>query len=138
MKYRIYPPFNVPTKFEMQLNNAIDRGDVKNGVSSINSSGFIYKGILTYIGDDGGGNLFYYRIVNDAKVIIQNNIGTVDYTAGKLILDAFLVQSLPNNVDYVDFTIKPLVPDIVALRNQILLMNEEDIQIIVKDLSKRS
>lgn len=137
MKYRIYPPFNVPTKFEIKLNNSIDRGDVANGLSSIESSGFIYKGILTYVGDDGKGSLFLYRIVNDQKVIIQSDIGTVDYDIGEIILDGFLVQSIPDSKDYVDFVVTPKVQDVESLRNQILLMEDEDIILATKDLSKK-
>lgn len=138
MKYRIYPPFNVPTKFEIKLNNAIDRGDIANGLSSIESSGFIYKGILTYAGDNGKGSLFLYRIVNDQKVVIQNDIGTVDYDLGEIILDGFLVQSIPDSKDYVDFVVTPKVQDVESLRNQILLMEDEDIILSTKDLSKKA
>lgn len=137
MKYRIFPPFNVPTKFEIFLNNSIDRGDIANDLSSITSTGFIYRGILTFVGDDGKGSLFLFRVVNDKKVIIQSNIGTVNYDKGIIVLDGFLVQSIPNARDYVDFIITPKVQDVESLRNQIVLLEDEDIILATKDLSKR-
>jgi hypothetical protein len=136
MKYRIFPPFNVPTKFEIKLNNPVDRGDSANGLSAITSSGFIFKGILTYVGDDGQGSLYLFRIVNDQQVIIQRNVGTVNYVLGDIQLDGFLVQSIPGGKDYVDLTIMPKVQDIESLRNQILLMEDEDILLATKDLSR--
>lgn len=137
LKYRIFPPFNVPTKFVIELNNAIDKGDAANGISSINSTGFIYKGILTYVGDDGRGGLILYRIVNDQKVLIQAGVGTVDYTNGIIELSGLLVQSIPNSKDYIDFIIVPESQDVNSLRNQILLLEDEDVVLSTKDLSKR-
>jgi len=137
MKYRIFPPFNVPTKFEISLNNSIDKGDAANGLASIVSSAFIYKGNTTFAGDDGKGVLSLFRIVNDQKVTIENNIGTVNYETGEIVLDGFLVQSIPDNKDYVDFVIVPKVQDVESLRNQILLMEDEDIILATKDLNKK-
>lgn len=135
LKYRIEPPFNVPTKYEIKLNNAISKGDAANAESSINSSAFIYKGVITFVGDNGKGSLYLYRIVNDQKVIIQADIGSVNYADGVIILDAFLVQSIPNGLDFVDFTVELENFDINSLRNQILLLEDEDISIAIKDLS---
>lgn len=135
LKYRIYPPFNVPTKFEINLNNEISKGDSANNDSAINSTAFVYKGVTTYVGDDGKGDLYLYRIVNEQKVIIQTGIGTVDYTNGNILLDAFLVQSIPDGLDYVDFVVELEDQDVNSLRNQILLLEDEDISVLIKDLS---
>lgn len=137
MKYRIFPPLNVPTKFDIRLNNSIDTGDATNNTSSINSTGFIYKGVLTYIGDDGKGILYLYRIVNDQKVIIENNIGTVNYLDGNILLNSLLVQSIPEQKDYIDLVITPEIQDIDATRSQILLLEDEDIKLFTRDLSRR-
>ena len=138
LKYRIFPPFNVPTKFVISLNNAIDKGDAANNISAINSTGFIYKGILTYIGDDGIGGLVLYRTVNDQKVLIQSGVGTVNYTKGIIELNDLLVQSIPNTKNYIDFVVIPESQDVNSLRNQILLLEDEDVVLSIKDLSRRS
>jgi hypothetical protein len=137
LKYKIIPPFNVPTKFDFTLNNKLSRGDAKNDISSITSSGFIYRGVLTYIGDDGGGALYLYRIVNDKRVIIQRNIGTVNYETGRILINSLSVQSIPNDIEHISIYAKPLKNDVEALRNQILLIEDDDILIGVEDLSSQ-
>lgn len=130
IKKRVYPAFNTPTRFEVNFYNAFDRGDSANNVSSINSTGFTYRGITTYIGDDGKGALFLYRIVDSQKVIIQKNIGSVDYEDGVVVINALDVQGIPN-ADYIEIIAKPVQFDINTPREAILLINEEDIAVYV-------
>lgn len=137
LKYRIFPPFNRPTKYDIKTNNALSKGDATNGISSINSTGFIFRGIQTFISDDGKGSLYLYRLVNDQKVVVQAGIGQVDYDTGRIILNALEVQSIPNGQDFIDFILTPAKNDVTALREQILLLEEDDIGIAVEDLSKR-
>jgi len=135
IKYRIFPPFNVPKNFTIITNNAFSTGDSLNNISSINSSGFYYKGILTYISDDGRGNLYLYRIVNNQKILIESNVGTVNYVAGSIQLNGLIVQNIPNSLDYIDFIITPSKDDIISLREQILLLDSSDISVTVNDVN---
>lgn len=137
LKFRIVPPLDVPTKYTININNAISRGDALNNVSAINSSAFIFRGILTYIGDNGLGTLYLYRLVNNTRVIIQDTIGTVNYTTGKIILDSLEVQSIPNEQNFIDLFIIPQKNDVTALREQILLIDPDDISVFVEDQARR-
>lgn len=130
IKKRIYPAFNIPTRFEINFYNPLDRGDSANDVSSINSSGYTYRGITTYIGDDGKGSLYLYRVVDSKKTIIQKNIGSVDYENGIVVIDALDVQGIPSS-DFIEIIANPVVYDIYTPREAILLVENADISVFV-------
>jgi hypothetical protein len=132
LKARITPPFNVPTDYTINFNNQLDRGDVLNGVHSISSTGFLVGGIETFIQDDGKGNLEYYRIVNEERVVFKQNVGIVDYTNGLVCLTDLSVQSLPDGRTYLDIFAVPADEDVLAERNQIVVLEDEDIQVFVE------
>lgn len=128
---RVYPAFNAPTRFELNFFNAFSRGDSANGISSINSSGYIYRGVTTYIGDDGQGNLYLYRIVDNKKVVIQTGIGTVDYEKGVIVINSLDVQTIVDQ-DFIEMTAIPLQYDVFTPRESILLLEDEDIKVFVE------
>lgn len=130
LKKRIYPAFNSPTRFEIFFYNSLDRGDSANNVSSINSSGYVYRGVTTYIGDDGKGSLYLYRLVDSKKVIIQYGVGSVDYEKGIVIINSLDVQNILNQ-DYIDIIAKPVDYDIYTPRESILLLEDSDIKVYV-------
>ena len=133
LKYRYLPTLNIPRKLEIFLNNPVQKGDASNNISSLNSTGFLYQGSTTYVGDDGKGSLYFYRIAANQKVIFQKNVGTINYTTGKVVIDLFNVQGYVNNQAYVDFIITPEKNDITPLRNQIILIDDADIKVTVVD-----
>lgn len=130
LKKRIYPVLDVPSRFEINFYNPLSRGDSANNVNAITSSAFIYRGIATYIGDDGKGSLYLYRIANNQKIIIETGIGSVDYSNGIVILDALDVQDIVAN-NFIEIVATPSVYDIYTPREAILLLNDEDIQVFV-------
>ena len=137
IKYRIYPPFNVPTKFEFTLNNQINKGDVEHSIFSVDSTSFAFSdGIPTYIKDDGNGNLEYYRLVNGQKITYEENAGTVDYSDGHFIIESLDVASIPSGSDYVDIIVTPEKYDVIALREQIITLNDDDIVIVIEDINE--
>jgi hypothetical protein len=136
MKYRITPAFDVPSSYSVLLNNPIDLGDATNQNAAINSTGFYYNGLLSYLGDDGRGKLYVYYLSNDQKIIIQPNAGSVNYATGEIQITNLLVTGIPNDFNYMDLIITPQKNDIVAYRNQILLLDDSDITVDVVDLLK--
>lgn len=135
LKSRVRVTFNRPEKKIISLNNSLSTGDAINNVSSIKSSSFNYRNLDTYIGDDGQGNLYLYRLLNNTKSIIQRNLGTVDYSTGKIVINKLDVQ--PSNKEYVDIFCIPKVFDITSLRNQILILENVDINVSLEDLSRK-
>lgn len=130
LKKRIFPAFNSPTRFQLNFYNAFSKGDSANNVSSISSTGYIYRGVTTYIGDDGQGALYLYRIVDNKKVIIQKGIGTVNYVSGVVVINSLDVQGIDNE-DFIEIIAIPAEPDVVTPRESILLLDDADIAVFV-------
>lgn len=130
LKKRIYPAFNNPSRFELKFHNKLDRGDSANGESAITSTGYVYRGVTTYIGDNGQGSLYLYRIVDSKKVVIQQGIGTVDYEAGTVVIESLDVQDIIGQ-DFIEVIAKPLNQDIYTPRESILLLDPGDIRVYV-------
>jgi len=134
MKYRLVPAFDVLSKYSFTLNNPIDLGDATNNISSVNSTGFLYNGLMVYISDNGQGKLYIYYLSNQQKIVIQPNAGTVNYKTGEITIENLLVTGIPNGLNYIDLIVTPAINDIIALRNQILLLDDSDINVQVVDL----
>lgn len=137
IKYNIIPPFSKFFDYSIQLNNEIDTGDVINGVTGIDSSEFVYNGNLVKIADDGKGKLFLYYFLNTTRIVVNNNIGSVDYSTGKITLKNLLVDSIPNKGTKISIFATPKDYDVIALRNQILILDEQDVSVNVIDLTNK-
>lgn len=133
LKYSITPPLNVPTRFDISLNAKIDKGDATNRISSLNSTAFMRDGLVSYIGDDGLGSLYIYRLVLSQKVIVELDIGTIDYDTGRIIIPSLVVQSIVDGSENIFLILKPGTNDLNPVRNQILLMLDEDISVEIED-----
>lgn len=68
--------------------------------------------------------LFYYK---DGAKTFMRYVGTVNYSTGQLTLNNLhIVDSISSTLD---FTIQPASPDIVSLRNQIVMIDENKISL---------
>jgi hypothetical protein len=136
MKYRIVPSLARRYSTTIRLFNAIDKGDVANNSRSIKSTPFYYANNLVVLGDDGKGNLGVYR----ANVAGANSpllsVGTVNYETGELKITNLIVDSIPGNLNFINIYLYPANDDIIALRSQILLLENADINVSVLDLTR--
>ena len=83
-----------------------------------------------YIDDDGYGKVRIYKLVGGSKIYINENAGTIDYTTGKVTLSNFVPQYLsPETQTDITFSAIPKENDVLARRNQILILNLEDITV---------
>ena len=135
IKYRIIPSLNSKNNIIIKLNNSIDTGDSKNGVSSIDSSEFYLKNTKVRISDNGSGVLFLYYYSGDRKVVINSNVGSVSYESGEITLTDLVVTKIVDS-NHIDLYIKPEENDVIVLRNQVLLIEDSDINVDVIDLTK--
>jgi len=93
--------------------------------STLASTQFTFQGFLSYLDDDGLGNVRIYRFDdNRQKVTIQANVGTIDYTAGTIEIENFNPTAYAGNEVKVNCTPDRL--DIIPVREQILIMNASD------------
>ena len=77
-----------------------------------------------FLDDDGSGNIRIYYLVSGTRVYYSLNAGTIDYTNGKITLDAIMISAV-SNVDgavstQIRVTVIPNSYDIIPVRNQIL------------------
>lgn len=136
IKYRLAPPFFTFFNKDIILNNPIDRGDAKNNNSAINSTEFVYKGSTVRLADDGLGKLYLYYTLNNVRVIVNSDVGRVDYDNGKIFIENIIVNRIPKDQIYIDIFIAPKNDDVVSLRNQILRLEPEDITVSTVNLNK--
>ena len=133
MQYRLFPPLNIPQCYDINFNNVLST-NAPTGGSVVNSTPFLIGGILTYLQDDGNGNLELYRIVNDQRVVVKQSMGTVNYSTGEVSIMDLTPNSLPSGINYIDIIVQPKEEDIISLRNQIVIIEDENIEIFVSRL----
>lgn len=133
IKNKIIPPLNVPSRFVVNFNNQIDRGDAKNDISTLSSTSFVYKGQVSYLGDDGSGSIYIYRIVANTKVIFEYGVGSINYDDGSVIINNLNVQNIPSGSEFVEIKVKPARKDLFSERNQVFIIDEVDVKVTVID-----
>ena len=62
-----------------------------------------------------------------------SNVGTIDYAVGKITLHSFLPTALPTDEDEIHMIVTPSSNDVIPLRNQIIIIQEEDISVSTID-----
>jgi hypothetical protein len=133
IKDKIIPPLNVPTRFVINFNNELSKGDAQNDISSISSTSFVYKGQTSFLGDDGKGSIYIFRFVANVKVIFEFGVGTIDYSKGEIILSNLNIQSIPSGNEFVEIKATPLKKDLFSERNQIFIIDNDDVKLSVID-----
>lgn len=128
LKYEIIPPLGIKHTQTISLSNALSRGDLLNRVSSITSDPFYYANVLVTVGDDGKGNLVLYR-ANVNTLIPLSVIGRVDYDKGIIYIDKLVVDEIPSQQNRIYLYMTPKYNDVVAYKNQIILLADEDIKV---------
>jgi hypothetical protein len=99
----------------------------KSGEPSIESNAFVVSGVNSYIQDDTKGTLQLYTLdVSGKRIISNSNIGTINYTTGKVDIKQLNVQSIPND-SFIRLYASSKNTDVEVNRNQILVVDETDI-----------
>jgi hypothetical protein len=111
--------YNIPLTVEQQ-------SGIRTNQYSVFSSFINYRGIKSFIRDDGNGIL---NVLSAATEAIIDTVGTVNYDTGLLQLSNFKIDSFfgPN----IKFSAYPRNKDISTIKNVILNIIEEDLAINV-------
>ena len=133
MAFRLYPPLNEPQCYDINFNNQLSTSPGV-GKSTVDSTGFFIGGIETFLQDDGNGSLELYRLVNDQRVVVKQDMGTVDYFTGNVFIKDLSPDSLAEGINYIDIVTIPHDEDVLSLRSQIVAIEDEDIDIFVSRL----
>lgn len=133
----INPTLNANNTYSLQFRNQliIDHPLTKGELISthkpaIKSSTFTYNGKASaFIQDDGEGKLQILRTTSSGFVYLNRDIGTVDYTTGRVIIKNLNVSAY----DGADLRIyaRTLMSDITPPNNRIITIRPEDVLITV-------
>jgi len=98
----------------------------------LSSTGFTVSGDSVntqYFDDDGDGNLRRFYLSGSTRIYSDTTAGTVDYTTGKITINALMFTSTVNTNTTIDFTIIPDSYDVVATRGSLVDISSADVTV---------
>ena len=113
----ISPRYNTSAQYILNIINPIH---AKPGGGTVSSTGFYIAGSneVHYLRCDGLGRLELYRLgANSQKIVVNEQIGTIDYGAGYVDIRNLHITALAD-IDF-EFQITPLSYDVVSALEQI-------------------
>lgn len=130
----VSPIYNVITQYNIEFNNPIYKNSFGTPEEAITSSGFKIFGDdrVFYLEDDGTKNIRMYYISNMVK-LYHSSVGTVDYVLGSVNIILNITYFVPGNAGDpgIQFSVKTQSFDIVPVRNTILRIKDNDIDVTV-------
>ena len=129
---RIIPRLNTFQSINVNFNNSIYRPNI-NYDGSINSSKFTYDGFSDCYLTDQDGRLKIIRKSINSIFILNDNVGTIDYTTGKLTINSLYITQFQG--DYLEITVQPGTSDAESKNNQILLINDDTLSVNLIDIN---
>ena len=86
---------------------------------------------------DNNGTVEVYRTSGEDRIIVNNNVGTVNYLTGKISLTSFkplvIGSETTGNTTPLEVYITPASSDVNPLREQIILIESDDVTITMLD-----
>ncbi len=107
-------------------------GHNKDSGGILTTTGFKVDGdtVNTYFfDDDGSGNVRRYSLSGATRVIADQSAGTIDYTNGKISINAIKFASTVNTDTSIDYTVIPASNDVVAIRGSLIDISIDDISV---------
>lgn len=139
MRKGFLPDFLTTKKYSISYDNPIRESS--NKLQSITSSKFRVPGFNydLFFEDENGVMKISYRDENNVKLVYRDNAGTVDYSLGKIEFGAINIES--SEKELIEFTCIPLSNDLFSIRDKILRIKTENVNVNViaeeKDKTKR-
>ena len=135
LKRTFTPTLNVSSSYTLKYSNQIP---VVNGVAQLSSTQFTHEddnGILRTgcALQDSNGVLQVYRTSGADRIIVANNVGSVTYSSGNVALTTFKPTAIADGTANVEVTVTLSSNDIRPLREQILLISNNDITVSMID-----
>ena len=96
------------------------------------TTGFYVQGDsvnINYFDDDGKGNLRRYYLSGSTRLYQDSAAGIVDYSTGKITINAINITLTVNTNSSIDFTVIPSGNDVVATRGNLVDISSEDIKV---------
>jgi hypothetical protein len=140
MEYRLAPILGSNQSYEFSYGNGIYHPH-DGHIPVLSTSSFThFDGSImgkSFIEDDGKGALKLYTFKAGEKYIYNNNIGSVDYATGKVVIKGFAPTQIENTT-HIKFYAPPAEPDITLKRNIILTMDQYDTNAVVLTMVDKS
>tara|TARA_B110000495_G_scaffold203645_1_gene228439 strand:- start:3768 stop:5639 length:1872 start_codon:yes stop_codon:yes gene_type:complete len=84
---------------------------------------------IQFFDDDGKGILRRYYLSGSTRVYQDIEAGTVDYSKGKISVNAIMFTSTVNVDSTIDFTVIPSGNDVVAIRGSLIDISSADVKV---------
>lgn len=129
-----------PARYEINFSNAINNSTLGRPINhpyaaanQITSNEFTYGQFTNCFLEENNGIMRIYTLQTGSPIGVLNNVGTLDYQTGKIILTNFSPTSFTDESNILKITAKPAGLDILPLRNQILQILQDDVTITMVD-----
>ena len=135
LRARIFPTLNVPEQHILHFGNQVDVYDPSNIYGkAITSSEFTYKSETCVFAEKEFESeiLSIFQKMSGGILKEVEEAGSIDYIKGTIIIDNFTAQSWLNQKNYIDFFVKPRISNLTPLRNQILVIEPEDVKVVIE------
>lgn len=140
MKREVSITLGQSVRYEINFSNAINPLTLGRSAqhpfgvgNQISSNAFTFSGLSNCFLDDNNGVVRIYRSTTSGNVGVLSNAGTINYTTGKIILTNFLPTAFADGTNVLKITAVPENKDILPLRNQIVTIREQDINLSLID-----
>ena len=135
LKRTFTPTLNVSSSYTLKFSNQIP---VVNGVAQLSSTQFTHEddnGIIRTGCElqDTNGTLQVFRTSGADRIVVANNVGTIAYASGNVALTSFKPTAIADGTANVEVTVALSSNDIKPLREQILLISNNDITVSMID-----
>jgi hypothetical protein len=131
---RLEPQFGKSLPYTIKFDNAINH-PIDGYTPVLSSSPFFFTdtngSVAAYLDDDGYGNVRIYKLVGQERIYIKRNAGTINYSTGLVELKSFAPLGIPDGNVEIKISLIPERNDIFVRRNQVLLINDNEIDITV-------
>lgn len=123
------PVYNISSEYKLNLINPISQDGGKQG-KVFGTTGFYIPNStrIHFLDDDAVGNIrLYYLNELQEQVIVNKEIGTIDYDAGFVVVRNLTITALDGAI--FEMQVKPESYDVVSALNQIVTISEELLEI---------
>jgi hypothetical protein len=120
--------FDIPlTQLGGRLSNVYNSNDL----TAISSTSFNLNGEKVHIDDDGNGIIRVVKKIGDQHIVVQSNVGTINYETGTLNFINFKVDSLNPGENHIKVFAVPESKDFSTSKNVILNLENTQINVTV-------
>ena len=141
LKRLLYPQLGSSEAYTLPFSNQIYHPSntfwgaiTSNTFSYIDSANTQWEGCRM---QDNDGTIEVYRTSGEERIIVNNNVGTVNYLTGKISLTSFkpliIGSETTGNTTPLEVYITPASSDVNPLREQIILIESGDVTITMLD-----